>query len=55
MLLQADVIEESRKGDFHHEGLSASVGRNQMLHHEGHEEHEEERGKEAFCDYDSPL
>jgi hypothetical protein len=26
-----------------------------MLHHEGHEEHEEDEGKEAFCNHDSPL
>ena len=35
--------------------LRAPSGRNQMFHHEGHEEHEEERGKEAFYNCDSPL
>jgi len=33
----------------------AAVGRNQIFHHEGHEEHEEERGKEAFYNYDFPC
>ena len=31
-----------------------AVGRNQVFHHEGHEGHEEEGEKEAFCPHDSP-
>ena len=34
---------------------SAADSRQEIWHHEGHEEHEEERGKEAFCNHDSPC
>jgi hypothetical protein len=33
----------------------AASGRNKIFHHEGHEEHEEERGKEAFRNHNSTL
>ena len=35
--------------------LSALRGQYSFFDHEGHEEHEGETGKEAFCNYDSPL